>query len=64
MPRANQERSVRIEHAAEHAARVSQQRHQVLRSNHDAAQHVIVAGQVLGRAVHDQVDAELQGTDS
>jgi hypothetical protein len=58
---ADQERGVGVEHAAQHAARFPQQRNQVLRARHHPAEHIVVPRQVLGGAVHAQVDAVLQG---
>ena len=61
MPAADEERRVRIAHAAQDAPQVAHERHQPARPAHDAREHVVVPREVLRRAVHDEVDAERRG---
>ena len=51
---------VRIDDAAEHALRLAQRRGQVIGSDDGPGHDVIVAGQILGDAVDDEVDAVFQ----
>src|SRR6187399_1706923 len=59
-PASDQEGRMWIEHTAEYAAGLAQERDEVLGARHDAAEHVIVTAQVFGGAVHDEIDAEAQ----
>ena len=49
---------MRIADAAEHAAQIADHRDEAARAADDAGEHVVVPGEVLRRAVHDEVDAE------
>ncbi len=55
---AHEEGGVRIAHAAEDPAQIADHRHQAARPAHDAGEDVVVPREVLGRAVHDEVDPE------
>jgi len=48
---------VRVEHAAEHAAQVLDRLHQPAPPQHRAGEEVVVAAQVFGGRVHDEVHA-------
>ena len=60
-PARDEKRGVGVEDGAEDAPRISQKRDEMRRARDDAAEDVVVAGQVLRRAVDDQIDPEAVG---